>query len=118
MSGHSPYLVWPMVSLFVLALVFFGRPGQAPPTSHHRAEDPDFAKQLEDRLANGLRHGAYTALVLVAPPRFLGRLKTRLDSEVAKSLVQAVDKNYTRCGVAGLRERLGELIHGSTALGN
>jgi hypothetical protein len=26
-SGHSPYLVWPMASLLVLALVFFGLPG-------------------------------------------------------------------------------------------
>jgi hypothetical protein len=25
-SGHSPYLVWPMASLLVLALVFFGSP--------------------------------------------------------------------------------------------
>jgi hypothetical protein len=25
--GKSPYLVWPMVSLFVLALVFFAAPG-------------------------------------------------------------------------------------------
>jgi hypothetical protein len=26
-SGHSPYLVWPMTALFVLALVFFAWPG-------------------------------------------------------------------------------------------
>jgi hypothetical protein len=28
-SGHSPYLVWPMASLLVLSLVFFGSPGPA-----------------------------------------------------------------------------------------
>jgi hypothetical protein len=33
-SGRSPYLIWPMTSLFVLALVFFAWPGA-------RAADPD-----------------------------------------------------------------------------
>jgi hypothetical protein len=32
-SGHSPYLIWPMTSLFVLALVFFAWP-------RSRADDP------------------------------------------------------------------------------
>ena len=26
-NGKTPYVVWPMVSLFVLALVFFASPG-------------------------------------------------------------------------------------------
>jgi protein required for attachment to host cells len=94
------------------------RPAMEPKTSPRQVEQIHFAKQLKDRLANGLRHGAYSGLVLVAPPRFLGRLKTRLNSEVAKSLVQAIDKNYTSYGVAELRERLGELVQGSTVLGN
>jgi hypothetical protein len=33
-SGRSPYLIWPMTSLFVLALVFFAWPGS-------RSPDPD-----------------------------------------------------------------------------
>jgi hypothetical protein len=34
-NGKTPYLVWPMVSLFVLSLVFFAMPGGR---SRHRAE--------------------------------------------------------------------------------
>jgi hypothetical protein len=54
-SGHSPYLIWPMMSLFVLALVFFGRPSHAPPTSHHRAEDPDDGDRVEAGVGEGSR---------------------------------------------------------------
>jgi hypothetical protein len=35
-SGRSPYLVWPMVSLFVLSLVFFAWPG-----ARRRDDEPD-----------------------------------------------------------------------------
>lgn len=44
-SGRSPYLVWPMMSLFVLALVFFALPGahptdpEPPPTGPQPAEE-------------------------------------------------------------------------------
>jgi hypothetical protein len=36
-SGKSPYAVWPMASLFVLALVFFARPS---PYSSHDGPEP------------------------------------------------------------------------------
>ncbi len=47
-SGHSPYLVWPMTSMFVLALMFFTLPAaragreQAAPADHSeaRVEEP------------------------------------------------------------------------------
>jgi hypothetical protein len=37
-AGKSPYLVWPMISLLVLALVYFGWPSSF--TSRHRGEAP------------------------------------------------------------------------------
>ncbi|HET7431058.1 MAG TPA: hypothetical protein VFJ89_06090 [Nocardioides sp.] len=39
-SGHTAYLVWPMVSLFVLALVFFAWPGAEPHASYDEHPDP------------------------------------------------------------------------------
>jgi len=33
-EGKSPYLIWPMTSLFVLALVFFARPGSFSAADH------------------------------------------------------------------------------------
>ena len=42
-NGFSPYLVWPMVSLFVLALVFFAWPSHHTGYSEARHADPDEA---------------------------------------------------------------------------
>lgn len=39
-SGHSPYLIWPMVSLFVLALVFFAWPGSRSDSSEPGTIEP------------------------------------------------------------------------------
>jgi hypothetical protein len=39
-SGRSPYLIWPMVSLFVLALVFFAWPGSRPGPSEPDTIEP------------------------------------------------------------------------------
>jgi protein required for attachment to host cells len=91
------------------------RPAMEPKTSPRRVEQMHFAQDLKQRLADGLRQGSYRGLVLVAPPRFLGQLKAMLDPEVAKSLVRVIDKDYTRCDLAELRMRLGDLMH-DTAL--
>ncbi|MGA8248072.1 MAG: hypothetical protein WB797_14310 [Nocardioides sp.] len=39
-SGRSPYLIWPMTSLFVLALVFFAWPGARPADPDPPAGEP------------------------------------------------------------------------------
>jgi hypothetical protein len=39
-TGRTAYLVWPVVSLFVLALVFFAWPGADPTSSHDHTSDP------------------------------------------------------------------------------
>lgn len=43
-SGHTAYAVWPMVSLFVLALVFFAWPGAEPGTTYDELADPAEAR--------------------------------------------------------------------------
>ena len=42
-TGHTAYLVWPTVSLFVLALVFFAWPGREHPASSGETPDPAVA---------------------------------------------------------------------------
>ena len=39
-TGRTAYLVWPVVSLFVLALVFFAWPGSEPAPSYDETPDP------------------------------------------------------------------------------
>lgn len=43
-NGRSPLLVWPMVSLFVLALVFFAWPGARSSGAHRDTPLPDHAE--------------------------------------------------------------------------
>jgi hypothetical protein len=40
-SGRSPYLIWPMTSLFVLALVFFAWPGARAADADAQPHDPE-----------------------------------------------------------------------------
>ncbi|HEY3531275.1 MAG TPA: hypothetical protein VGK78_19185 [Nocardioides sp.] len=52
-SGKSPYLAWPMTSLFVLALVYFALPGSF---AHHRGDDTGASDRPEADVP-GPRHG-------------------------------------------------------------
>jgi len=94
------------------------RAAMEPKTAPRRVEQIHFAQQLKDRLSDGLRHGAYSQLVLVAPPRFLGQLKAMLDPAVSKCVVRTVDKDYTKSNVAELVERLGEFVYGEEVAGH
>jgi hypothetical protein len=39
-AGKSPYLAWPLASLFVLAILYFAWPGSHPTHAHAHAADP------------------------------------------------------------------------------
>jgi hypothetical protein len=51
-EGKSPYLIWPMSSLLVLALVFFARPTSFPAGDHTRTR----TKRPEADIS-GAQHG-------------------------------------------------------------
>jgi hypothetical protein len=40
-AGKSPYLAWPMASLFVLAILYFAWPGSSPDHGRHEATSTD-----------------------------------------------------------------------------
>ena len=66
-----------------------------------------FAKELARDLGRDYRQGAFSQLVLVAPPRFLGVLRGELDSLVARALVGSVAKALPRASAAELCAHLG-----------
>lgn len=53
-----------------------------------------FARELADVLREGLSSHRYSALILVAPPHFLGLLKASLDPQVRKCLIAAHAHDY------------------------
>ncbi len=80
-----------------------GRPGAEPDTDPKDVEAQRFARDLAATLERGLDAHAYEALVLVAPPRFLGLVKATVSSQVAKRLEETIDKDSGRHGAAGDR---------------
>lgn len=76
-------------------------------TDVKEASAESFARREAARLKAGLDRHRYDALMLVAPPHFLGLLLASLDPQVAKRIVATLDRNYTRLTASALMARLG-----------
>jgi protein required for attachment to host cells len=61
-----------------------------------------FAKILADDLSRAYHQGSFQRLVLIAPPRFLGLLRSALDSPLQKTLVGSVPKDLPRASASEL----------------
>ena len=69
-------------------------------------ESQGFAKELATRLNSARNEGAFTRLVLVAPPSFLGLLRDNLSKEVLAMVSRQVDKNLVQQSPEVLRSYL------------
>lgn len=70
--------------------------GMTPPTDPKEKEAMRFARTLADRLRKGRLDREYDALVLVAPPHFLGMLRGELDNVTAGLVVKSHHHDYTQ----------------------
>jgi protein required for attachment to host cells len=70
----------------------------------HEAEG--FARRIAERLAQAHREQRYVELRIAAAPRFLGRLRRVLDPEVAKTVVEEIDKDLLQLDRRELTRRL------------
>ena len=71
-----------------------------PHTDPHDKPAEKFAHGLAEILEHGRVEHAYTRLLLVAPPRFLGQLNGALDNHVARLVVKTIGKDYSRASPA------------------
>lgn len=71
------------------------RHAMEPPTDPKEVEKQRFVRHLADRLAEALNEGRFARLVLVAPPRALGELRSVLSEKVRAAIVREVDKDLT-----------------------
>ena len=78
-------------------------------TPHERVVS-DFARTLAQKLQHGRTSNRYDRLVLVAPPRFLGLLRSSLDGPTARLVVGSLDKDLAAHKESELLEHLGEVI--------
>ncbi len=77
-----------------------------PTTQPHEVEVERFALQIAKLLEARLAENAYERLALVAPPHFLGTLRSALSANLAKHVVLSLDKDYTSLEPAELAERV------------
>ncbi len=56
----------------------------------------NFAHDIAAQLKTGLDRHSYERFVLMAPPEFLGKLRSQLDTQVGKRLVESVSVNLAK----------------------
>jgi protein required for attachment to host cells len=86
-----------------------GRPGGVsfePRTDLHRKQHVKFARELAQRLDEGLAGGDCGRITLYASSPFLGELKGQLSPAAKKVLRAAADVDLTSYGLSELEERI------------
>jgi len=69
-----------------------------------------FAKRVANRVDDGRKAGEVGKVVLVAAPRFLGRIRASLSGPSAELVVHTIDKELTQLTAEKLAEHLPEFI--------
>ena len=82
----------------------------APSSSPKEVEKGHFGHTLLTMLDQAMRSKRFDGWVLVAPPHFLGMLKSELTSELQKHLIASLDKDLTHLAAPELAERLRETV--------
>jgi protein required for attachment to host cells len=80
-----------------------------PHTDAHDKAAMGFAKGLAEILEHGRVEHAYTRLLLVAPPRFLGQLRAELGAQVGKLVAGSIAKDLTHATNGDIRAVLDEV---------
>jgi protein required for attachment to host cells len=75
-----------------------------PRTDPHRAARRDFARQLTERLEDEAHR--FAALVLVAPPAFLGELRAELGPAAGRKLAGSLDRDLVKLPLADIAAHL------------
>jgi protein required for attachment to host cells len=78
--------------------------------SLHEQEEEKFLKRVADRLGDAEKHNAFEHLVIAAPPRALGLLRSLLPAGAKARIRADLSKDLLDEGAPQLRERLSELL--------
>jgi protein required for attachment to host cells len=81
-----------------------------PKTSAHEVATEAFARSLADALDTAVAGRHPRAVVLVAPPRFLGQLRAAISRPVQALVGASLDQDLTAIPEHELPARLGELV--------
>lgn len=87
-----------------------GRHGMEPATDPQDREAQAFAVEVARQIERGHNEAGFDSLVLVAPPKFLGRLRPELSKSARSALVAELDKNLVEADLKTLEHHLSELL--------
>lgn len=87
-----------------------GRHAMEPPSDAHRIEKRRFAEELAARLDTAGQTGSYDRLVLVAPAKTLGDLRSALGKESLARVHAELSKDLTHVAEQDLAEHLSTVI--------
>lgn len=87
-----------------------GRHGMEQATSPQEHESHVFAVEIADYIDRGLREQHFDSLILVAPPKFLGRLRPELSKSARELLVGELDKNLVEEDTETLARHLSSML--------
>lgn len=87
-----------------------GRHAMEPPTPAKEIESRRFAARIAALLEAERVRGAYSRLLLVAPPTFLGQLREALSDQVRGLVSTELDKDLVRFDPEAIRKHLPERI--------
>ena len=87
-----------------------GRHAQEPPTDPHRHAKFQFAQELTKLLEDGRKKGAYEKIIIIAPPQFLGDLRSTMSDNVRKLVDQEINKDLTALPAHELESHLADLL--------
>lgn len=79
----------------------------------HSARDQqahEFAREIAERLERGRVSAQFEALLIVAAPDLLGMLRKAINPNVAKTIVQEIDKNVAQQSPADIRKLLPQFL--------
>jgi protein required for attachment to host cells len=80
--------------------------GENVATRHH---EEMFAREIAERLYRARVDNSLEKLILVAPPRFLGQLRDKLDGSTTKLVIHSLAKDLTKATPADIQEAVRDL---------
>lgn len=87
-----------------------GRHSMEQATDPKEREAQAFAAEIARHIGLAQHEGSFDSLVLVAPPKFLGRLRPELSKSARDALIGELDKNLVEADAKTLQRRVSALL--------
>jgi len=87
-----------------------GRHAKEPPTDPARHAQSEFAREIANLLDDKRKTHAFDRIVVVAPPRFLGELRSMMPQQLQDLVTAEVAKDLTKSPTHVLKDQLTDLL--------